>query len=68
MAEVKRSKISISIFVKATSGGASGVARLTIVSQKTRQPTMHRTASRFVSRSAVRSRDASARQPDFKTL
>jgi hypothetical protein len=51
----RRSRISTSTFVSATSGGASGVAQFAMVSQKTRQVTTQSTASRFVRRSAVRS-------------
>ncbi len=46
----------------------TGLVRLTIVSQNTRQAMMQNTAIRFVSRSAVRSLASSALQPDFKTL
>ena len=40
--------------MNATSGTASGVARLVIVSQNTRHPTTHSTASKLVSRATVR--------------
>ena len=54
------------VFVDQTA--ASGVARLVIVSQNTRHPTTHSTASKLVSRATVRSLDCSAPQPDFSTL
>jgi hypothetical protein len=42
--------------------------RLVMVSQKTRQLKMQKTASRFVNRAVVLSRDCSARQPDLRIL
>jgi hypothetical protein len=57
-----------SILVNASSGGASGAARLIMVIQKMRQLRMQRTANRFTSRSAVLSFDSSALQPDFRIL
>src|SRR4030095_15776955 len=42
--------------------------RLIIVIQKIRQLRMQKTAIKLTSRSAVRSRDCSALQPDFKIL
>ena len=45
-----------------------GFVRLTIVNRKTRQPTMHNTAIKFVSRAAVRSFASSALQPDFNPI
>jgi len=42
--------------------------RFIMVSQNTRQPTTHCTASRLMSRSAVRSFDCSTWQPDLSTL
>ena len=48
--------------------GACGAVRFIIVSQKMRQPTMQNNAIRLLRRWAVRSRESSARQPDFKIL
>lgn len=48
--------------------GISEVERLSIVIQKIRQLRMQKTEIRFTSRSAVRSLDASALQPDFNIL
>ena len=54
--------------VKARSGEMFGSERLIIVSQKMRQPSMHRMEKKLTSRSAVRGFDASALQPDFRIL
>lgn len=54
--------------VKARSGEMFGSERLIIVSQKMRQPSMHRMERKLTSRSAVRGFDASALQPDFRIL
>ena len=54
--------------VSTWAGSRSGMARLSIVNQNTRQLRMQNTASNRTSRSAVRSRACSARQPDFKIL
>ena len=54
--------------VKDSYGEALGIARLIIVSQKMRQLRMHRIERKLTSRSAVRSFDASALQPDFRIL
>jgi hypothetical protein len=50
--------------VSASCGGASGLARLSIVIQKMRQLTMQKIAIRFTSRSAVLSRHARWRKSD----
>ena len=47
---------------------AFGAERLIMVIQKIRQLRMQRTATRFASRSAVRSLASSTRQPDFRIL
>jgi hypothetical protein len=60
--------MAISISVSAERGGASGTILLIIVVQKMRQLRMQNTAISLVSRSAVRSRAASTRQPDFRIL
>ena len=49
-------------------GDASEAVRLSIVNQRTRQLMMQKTAMRFASRSAVRSFDSSALQPDLRIL
>ena len=49
-------------------GSRSGSTRLSIVNQNTRQLRIQNTARSLTSRSAVRSRACSARQPDFRTL
>src|SRR6266853_2098553 len=54
--------------VNASVGEASGTARFIIVSQKILQLRMQKTAIKLVSRWAVRSRDSSALQPDFRIL
>src|SRR5262249_60028739 len=54
--------------VNAPAGGGVGAAAPVIVNQTARQPTMHRIANKLVNRSAVRSFDCSARQPDLSTL
>ena len=59
---------SISRGVKASVGRAFRVERFSIVSQKIRQPRTQNVASKLTSRSAVRSFDCSARQPDFIIL
>jgi len=59
---------SISVFVRAVSAAASGVARLVIVSQNTRQPMMQKHRQQVASRDAVRNLARSAWQPDFSTL
>ena len=66
MAKLVRSAISVS--VSAIVGGACGAVRLSIVNQKTRQLMMQKTAMRLASRSAVRSLDSSALQPDLRIL
>jgi hypothetical protein len=63
-----RSRMRSSISVKTSSGLASGAMRLVMVSQKTRQLRIQKTASRFVSRAVVLRRDCLARQPDFRIL
>ena len=45
-----------------------GAYRFSIVSQNMRHPRMQNIASRLTNRSAVRSFECSARQPDFKIL
>jgi hypothetical protein len=50
--------------VKTSLAADFGFVRLTIVNQKTRQPTMHNTAIKFVSRAAVRSARSSRRLKD----
>lgn len=62
------SRICISSVVKARVGAASGHARLIIVSQKIRQPRIQNVARRLTKRSAVRSLERSAWQPDFRIL
>jgi hypothetical protein len=57
-----------SVLVKTSLAGRSGDTRLTIVSHSTRQARMHRIAIRLASRSALRSLESSARQPDLRTL
>ena len=52
----------------ATSGEAVGARRFSIVIQKIRQLRIQNTAMRLASRSAVRSFEASALQPDFRIL
>ena len=54
--------------VSAKAGSRLGSARLSIVSQNTRQLRIQNTASSRTSRSAVRRRACSARQPDFRIL
>lgn len=63
-----RSSTSISASVNASLGLARGSARLSIVSQKLRQLRMQKIAIRLVNRSAVRSCESSALQPDFRIL
>ena len=46
----------------------SGLIRLSIVNQNTRQLRIQNTASNRISRSAVHRRARSARQPDFRIL
>ena len=58
----------ISASVSAERGGASGAVLLIIVVQKMRQLRMQNTAISLVSRSALGSRAASTRPPDFRTL
>lgn len=53
---------------KKASAGVLGLVRWTIASQKTRHATTQNTASRFVSRWAVRNLASSALQPDMSTL
>ena len=59
------SRTAISAGVNATSGGASGAARLVIISQNTRHLTTHSIASKLVSRPVVRSFDCSAWHADY---
>ncbi len=54
--------------VKAIPAGACGWVRFIMVIQKMRQLTMQQTATRRTSRLAVRRRDSSTRQPDFRIL
>ncbi len=54
--------------VSATVGGAAGATRFIMVIQKIRQLRMQNTAIRFTMRSAARSFEASALQPDFRIL
>ena len=54
--------------VSTRAGSRSGSTRLSIVNQNTPQLRMQNTASNLTSRSAVRSRACSAREPDFRTL
>src|SRR5918998_5959795 len=63
-----RSMTVISASVSADRGEALGAILLIIVVQKMRQRRMQKTAIGLVSRSAVRSRAASTRQPDFRIL
>ena len=49
-------------------GDAAGSARFIIISQKTRQLEMQKTASNLARRSAVLNLDSSALQPDFRIL
>lgn len=65
---LSRSSSWSSSSVKTSLAADFGFVRLTIVNQKTRQPTMHNTAIKFVSRAAVRSFASSALPPDFNTL
>ena len=58
----------ISTAVKATVGEIMGATRFTIVIQKMRQLRMQNTAIRLTIRSAARSFDSSALQPDFRIL
>ena len=52
-----------------TTGALKGRAALpSLVTQKTRQLRMLKRARRFTKRSAVRKRESSARQPDFRIL
>ena len=60
--------MAISVGVKATSAELSGLAWLDMVIQKTRQLTTAMIASSLTSRSAVRSFESSALQPDFMIL
>jgi hypothetical protein len=53
---------------KTACAGMPELARFSIVIQKIRQLRMQKTAIKFTSRSAVRSLDSSALQPDFKIL
>lgn len=62
------SRMAISVGVKATSEELSGLARLDIVIQKTRQMTTAMIASSLTNRSAVRNFESSALQPDFMIL
>src|SRR4051812_44888327 len=62
------SRILISVGVSAVSAGASGAVRLSMVSQKIRQLTIQYTAIKLARRSAVRSLDSSALQPDLRIL
>ncbi|OKO75150.1 hypothetical protein AC630_25530 [Bradyrhizobium sp. AS23.2] len=57
---------AISVSVNAIFGDASGAVRLSMVSQRTRQLRMQKTAIRLARRSAVRSFESSALQPDFR--
>lgn len=63
-----RSRSAISALVRARPAAPSGAERLIIVIQNTRQLRMQNTAISFTRRSAVLSRAASTRQPDFRTL
>ena len=58
----------ISISVRASLGEASGARRLIMVSEKILQLNTQKTDIRLTSRSAVRSFDSSALQPDFTIL
>ena len=58
----------VSRLVLASSGEAVGTTRFIMVIQKMRQLRTQNTAIRFTIRCAVRSFDASALQPDFRTL
>ena len=65
---IRRSRIFVSNPVSTKAGSRFGLARLSMVSQNTRQLRIQNTASRLTSRSAVRNRACSARQPDFRIL
>lgn len=49
-------------------GAAFGAVRFSMVNQNTRQLRIQKTAMRLASRSAVRSLESSARQPDLRIL
>ena len=65
---IRRSRIFVSNPVSTKAGSRFGLARLSMVSQNTRQLRIQNTASSLTSRSAVRNRACSARQPDFRIL
>jgi hypothetical protein len=68
LSATKRSRNAQFQICKDIPGSASGAMRLVMVSQKTRQLKMQKTASRFVNRAVILSRDCSARQPDLRIL
>jgi hypothetical protein len=68
LSSTNRSRSLTSSLVSAIPGATSGADRLTMVIQKILQPIIQKVAIKFTKRSAVRSFDSSALQPDFIIL